>query len=129
MPITNPTPVSSLPTPPTASNPSSFDVLADGFIAALPAYREQINALATNVYNNAVAIASEIGASSVWISAQVYTVGQVRFSPLNNRNYRCIIQTTISDTTDPSLDSVKWAPVVPNIPGAYVYTAQTYGVL
>lgn len=42
-------PISDLPTPPSTSNPSTFAVLADDFIAALPNFVTQANALAAEL--------------------------------------------------------------------------------
>lgn len=122
-----PTPISMLPEAPSASDPASFDSSADSFIGALPTYRDETNALAANIYNNAVEIASTIGASSMW-SVGTYTIGTVKFSPLDNKNYRCISPTTGADVTDPSSDFAKWRVVVPNVPGNIVIIAQLYGV-
>lgn len=51
---TTPPLVDALPAAPSTSNPSTFNALADAFIAALALFRSQINAIATNIYNNAV---------------------------------------------------------------------------
>lgn len=128
MPIITPPTVTLLPPAPSSANPSSFDLLADNYTGALPTHREELVALAQNIYNNAVAIATEIGASSVWISGSTYTVNTVRFSPLDGRNYKCVVATNGSDVTDPSLHYAKWRLVVPNVPGNLIYTAQIYGV-
>jgi hypothetical protein len=53
MPTTPPT-IQALPTPPSRNNPSTFATLADAFLGALPTMRSEMNAAATNVYNNAV---------------------------------------------------------------------------
>lgn len=49
-----PTPITALPTPPTTSDPTNFDSRADSFLGALPTNQTQLNATATNVYNNSV---------------------------------------------------------------------------
>ena len=54
MAVIAPTPIAALPAAPTISNPASFDSLADSLIASLPTFRTETNALATNVYDNAV---------------------------------------------------------------------------
>ena len=128
MPIVAPPTVTTLPAAPSGSNPSSFDSLADGYIAALPTHRTELNAFASNIYNNAVAIATDIGTSSIWVSGSTYAIGVVRFSPLDNKNYRTIAATSGADVTDPSLHFAKWRPVVPNVPGNLIYAAQLYGV-
>lgn len=47
MPITSPPAVDALPAAPSTSSPSTFDALADAFIAALATFRAQLNTLAT----------------------------------------------------------------------------------
>lgn len=128
MAIIAPTPASALPEAPTAANPSSFDTLADGYVGALPTHLSQMNALAANVYSNAVEIASTIGASSIWVSASTYSTGVVKFSPQDGKNYICIVATNGGDVTDPSAHPAKWKPVVPNVPGNLIYAMQLYGV-
>lgn len=71
---TAPTPADALPTPPSTSSPSTFDALADAFLGAFVTMRSQFNALATNVYNNAVdcynnAIAAASSASTATTQA------------------------------------------------------------
>jgi hypothetical protein len=123
----------SLPTPPSTSDPSNFDARADAFFTALPGLQTSENALAANVYlnaqgvyantvevaNNTATVASNLAAivsyanAPLWVSAQVYTVGLVRMSPLDGRLYRCIVLTTVGDTTDPKNDLTKWTIVSP----------------
>jgi len=59
MPTTPPT-ISALPTPPSRDDPSTFAQRGDDFLGALPTFRTETNALATNLYNNA----SEAAASA-----------------------------------------------------------------
>lgn len=54
MPAVAPTPVDALPPFPSTSSPATFDDLADDHVEALPGFRTQVNALGTNVYENAV---------------------------------------------------------------------------
>lgn len=123
----------SLPTPPSTSDPSNFDVRADQFFTALPGLQTSENALAANVYLNAQGVYSntvEVASNTatvaanlaaivsyanapLWVSAQVYTVGLVRMSPSDGRLYRCIVLTTVGDTTDPKNDLTKWTIVSP----------------
>lgn len=51
---TSPTPITALPTPPSRTDPANFPARADAFVVALPTFGTQLNATATNVYNNAV---------------------------------------------------------------------------
>ena len=50
--------ISALPTAPSTSSPSTFDSLADPFVAALSTFRSQINTLATEL--NALAVAMDL---------------------------------------------------------------------
>ena len=49
-----PSAVTPLPTPPSTSDPSNFDARADSFLGGLPTNQTQMNALGSNVYDNAV---------------------------------------------------------------------------
>jgi hypothetical protein len=51
---TAPTPITALPTPPSRTDPANFPARADAFVAQMPTFGSQANAVATNVYNNAV---------------------------------------------------------------------------
>lgn len=122
-----------LPTPPSTSDPSNFDARGDAFFAALPALQTSENALAANVYTNAVgaynnalevagnaasvsanaALVAAYANAPVWVTATVYAVDTVRYSPIDRRLYRCIVTTTVGDTTDPKNDTTKWAILSP----------------
>lgn len=104
-------------------------------MAALPTFQSQTNAVATNVYNNAVeadtdavaAAASALAAansasaasasaqaaalaSSVdeWVSGQSYPAGDAVFSPITFLTYRRTASSPGSSTTDPSVDTTRW---------------------
>lgn len=49
-----PSAVTPLQTPPSTSDPINFDSMADSFLGGLPTNQTQMNALGTNVYDNAV---------------------------------------------------------------------------
>ena len=51
---TPPTPITSLPTPPSRSDPANFAARGDAFLGALPTFATEANAIATNTYNSAV---------------------------------------------------------------------------
>ncbi len=122
----------SLPTPPSTSDPSNFDVRADSFFTALPGLQTSENALAANVYLNAqgvysntvevasntssvaanTALAASYAGATVW-TVGTYTVDTIKYSPIDRRLYRCIVATTGADTTDPKNDTTKWAVVSP----------------
>ena len=65
---TAPTPITALPTPPSSSDPSSFDLRADNFLLALPTFRTEANALGTNAYNNALAAAASETTATTQVS-------------------------------------------------------------
>lgn len=114
----------SLPTPPLRSDgPTTFADRGDTFMAALPAFEVEMNALGASVTAsetiavasaNAAAASAEtaVGATGavVWVSGSAYSVGDVRWSPLNGLVYRCM--TATSNTTDPS-ESGYWTPLSP----------------
>jgi len=129
-------PISSLPTPPSRQEPSTFSDRGDAFLGALPTFQTQVNASgvyidskaaevdtdattsttqagiattqATNAANSATAAANSAGSAGgvQWVSGTAYAVGTVVFSPIDFQNYRAI-QTT-SGTTDPSVDTTNW---------------------
>jgi hypothetical protein len=51
---TSPTPITPLPTAPSRADPANFPARADAFLGALGTFGTQLNAAATNAYNNAV---------------------------------------------------------------------------
>lgn len=54
MAVTSPPSVTALPTPPSTASPSNFDSRADAFMNALPTFQTETDAVAANVYANAV---------------------------------------------------------------------------
>ena len=51
---TPPTPITSLPTPPSRSDPANFAARGDAFLGALPTFATEANAVAANAYSNAL---------------------------------------------------------------------------
>ena len=129
MSVTVPPTIAALPTPPQTSDPSTFDARADALVAALPTLVTETNAVADNVYDNAVDAASNATAAAssannaassaatavaaagatIWISGTTYAIGDVRYSPANQKIYRR--KTAGAGTTDPSADSTNWGIV------------------
>lgn len=68
MPVVSPPSVTALPTPPSTSSPSSFDTRADAFLAALPTFQTQTDALAANVFANATDAAANATTASTGAS-------------------------------------------------------------
>lgn len=111
--------ITSLPTPPTRSDPVNFNSRADAFLTALPTFATEantlqadVNAKQTDASNSAAAaLASELASAAsstatIWVSGTTYAVGNVRFSPVNYLSYRR--KTAGAGTTDPSADSTNW---------------------
>lgn len=110
------TTITALPTPPSRQDPTNFNDRADAFLAALPAFATEANAVAseTNTASaNAVAAnQAVIAATNItkWVSGTTYTNGAVVWSPINGLAYRRITASG-SGTTDPSADSTNYALV------------------
>lgn len=149
---TSPTPITALPTPPSRSDSANFATRGDAFLGALPTFRSETNAVATNAFNNAVeaeadavaaaasqtaaaasaSLASEMAAAaasaataSVWVSGTTYATGAVVWSPLNGRGYRRI--SGGAGTTDPSLDPTNWFSLAGG--GVEPYVIQAFGIV
>ena len=127
MPLINPTPISELPPSPSTADGDNFDAVADAFLGAVPALRDEINASTAATYGNAV-VASEAGlaaqqaanaaeqsvaaaaaaaGATKWISGTAYAEGVVTWSPANYLNYRR--KAAGAGAIDPSLDAANWA--------------------
>jgi hypothetical protein len=122
-----PVPSDTLPQAPSASQPTTFDALADAFVAAQAPFGTQLNALALNAYANAIsayaaalaantsaadanssAIAAAASSNAVkWVSGTTYADGFVVWSPLSRLTYRRI--GAGAGITDPSIDTPNWA--------------------
>jgi len=104
--------ITPLPTPPSTSDPSTFASKADALLSALPAFVTEANAQADDVNSGAAsALASKNAAeaasgASVWASGATYSIGDVRWSPVNLKSYRR--KTNGAGTTDPSSDATNW---------------------
>lgn len=116
-------PITALPTPPSRADSANFASRADAFLAALPTFATEANALAVDVNDDAVAAAASaasavaasaaaVAASGVvaWVSGTTYSVGFAVYSPANLLTYRRKIAG--AGTTDPSLDTTNWTLVV-----------------
>lgn len=111
--------ITALPTPPLRSDgPTTFADRGDAFVAALPVFVTEANALeenvnsaeasATNSASSAAGAATAAGAT-IWVSGTTYAIGNARFSPVDFQTYRR--KTAGAGTTDPSLDATNWARV------------------
>lgn len=127
-PTTVPAAGPALPDPPSSTDTATFDARADAFFDALPVFQTNENALAANVYTNAVgaynnalevstntlavaantALAALYAGATVWVSGASYVIGNKRYSPLNGRVYNR--RTNGAGTTDPSADPTNWSP-------------------
>jgi hypothetical protein len=135
MPTTPPS-ISALPAAPDPANRATFNTLAYPWSQALPTLSTQVSAVAanvkanadeaeadaiaadasrvaaavqaTNAANSAAAAAATVATTAIaWVSGTTYSVGDVRYSPINFASYRR--RTSGAGTTDPSLDATNWA--------------------
>jgi hypothetical protein len=125
--------ISALPTIPSRNqDPATFVANADAFLAALPTFRTEANALAVTVDANttlsttnantsttkaAEAAASAVAAISaanvaVWVSGTTYAQYICVISPANYLTYRRKVAG--AGTTDPSADGTNWVVVANN---------------
>lgn len=124
--------ITALPTPPTRSDPATFNTRADAFLTALPTFATEANALAGEMQVDAdAAAASEAAATAaaaqaalassvaLWVSGTTYTAGQCVWSPVDYQTYRR--KTGGAGTTDPSADGTNWM----QLPGARAWATKT----
>jgi hypothetical protein len=123
------TTITPLPTPPTTTDPTTFNSRANAFLGALPTFVTQANAVATETSASASAAASSAAAALASQNAAAasetaagasanatkwtniaYSVGDARYSPINFQTYRRKIAGTTN--TDPSNDPTNWASTV-----------------
>ncbi len=141
-------PVTALPTAPLVTDSKTvFNERAFALVGQLPTMVTEINALETNVNtkeasatasaaaaasaqtsasNSAAAAAASSGAA-IWVSGTTYAIGDARYSPANGAVYRR--KTAGAGTTDPSLDTTNWYPIITQPSGSVLYLQQNYGVL
>jgi len=135
-------PITSLPTPPSRSDPTNFATQADAFLGALPTFQAEANVLQTDVNSKqTLAAASQTAANtsavnaaasalaaansaavSIWVSGTTYAIGDARFSPANFLTYRR--KTAGAGTTDPSADSTNWQ-LITQVEVPYVISTAT----
>lgn len=102
-------PITPLPTPvPSRADPANFAERGDAFLAALPAFAAEANALATEVNENAAICesAAQTVNVSAWISGLSYADGANVYDPVTYLTYRRKVAG--SSTTRPALDSANW---------------------
>lgn len=130
--------IDALPVPvPSSTDPGSFSQRGDATFGAFPNLISQTNALASEqAANRDIVIASKVAteiaednaanyalaasvseanslassSAQLWVSGGSYNSGTVVYSPITGSTYRRI--STGSGTTDPSVDSANWYPVV-----------------
>lgn len=143
MAVVAPTPITALPTPPVLSDLDTFSSRTDAFINALPTFRSESNAVASNVYDNATeaaAKATEATAQAVvatsavastgatlWAVGTSYSPGNMVYSPLSHQTYRRVASTG-SGGVDPAKAAPSvWMPTNTIIPGPMIYLDSLYG--
>ena len=128
-------PMTPLPTPPGPTDSTSvFNTRAFAFLAALPIFQTEANAVEAAVDADAAAAAASAAASAswasasadsaavannsalaaaaaagaaAWVSGTTYTLGAVVWSPITRLVYRRTVAG--AGTTDPSADTTNWA--------------------
>ena len=102
-------PITPLPTPvPTRADPANFAVRADAFLAALPTFATEANALEANV-DAAEAVCLSVAQTvnvTAWISGAAYPVGANVYDTTNFLTYRR--KTAGAGATRPGLDGTNW---------------------
>ena len=91
-----------------ATDAAASAVLANVEVGNAAAQAVAAAASAVTAAINAAAAAAATGAS-IWVSGTTYSIGDVRYSPTNQRVYRR--KTAGAGTTDPSADSTNWGLV------------------
>lgn len=134
-------PLTAPPTAPSTSDPTTFATRADALVAWHATNVTELGALQTDVAAkqttasaaavtaaaDAVAAAASAAAAAtsagaaIWVSGTTYAIGDVRYSPVNQRIYRRT--TTGAGTTDPSADPTNWAVVDGGNPTWVIKTA------
>lgn len=94
--------ISALPTPPTRSDPTNFASRADAFLAALPTFQTEANALAVAMNLNAT---TDTSATSVTIGT-----GAKSFTVSAGKSFQAGMYLVIADTAAPSTNSM-WGQV------------------
>lgn len=133
-------PITALPTPPLpADTPGDFNTKAFALLNALPTFVTETNAVETAVDTDAATATTQAGIATtkaaeaaasataaanasnatVWVSGTTYSIGDVRFSPIDFQSYRR--KTSGAGATDPSLDSTNWVLLGTNLANALPY--------
>lgn len=113
------------PDAPSRSNPTTFRVRMDAFLAWMVTFVSELvtgvtwfNSTATQVAADAAtatgAALTALGGAgaSVWVSGGSYTAGDVVLSPADGMlPYRALL-THSGETTDPSADATNWGPAI-----------------
>lgn len=89
-----------------ATDAAASAVLANLEVGNAAAQAVAAAASAVTAAINAAAAAAATGAT-IWVSGTTYSIGDVRYSPTNQRVYRR--KTAGAGTTDPSADSTNWS--------------------
>ena len=94
--------ISALPTPPTRSDPTNFASRADAFLAALPTFADEANALAVAMNLNAT---TDTSSTSITIGT-----GAKSFTVSAGKSFQAGMYLVIADTAAPSTNSM-WGQV------------------
>lgn len=141
------------PAPQPTDDTSTFNTKAFALLAALATFVSETNTVAGEVntnattattgastattkaaeavvtlascISNALAAAASAGATA-WVSGTTYAVGDVRWSPVDNRVYRRKVAG--AGTTDPSADTTNWGLVATGAPQLIISTSTANAV-
>jgi len=111
--------ITSLPTPPQKSSPSTFAARADSFLAALPTFGNEINAAITEL-NKITSGLDQASPIAAWLVGTTYDFPDV-VAGSDGYSYRCIDTGVVGDNPVTSITG-KWVKLVsPSVPvGAVV---------
>jgi hypothetical protein len=118
--------ISSFPVAPVRSDSTTFRPRAEAWVAHMPTFTAEANALAVEVQGHADDVAADkllcdaavsdaeaaqaaaesASSATAWVSGTTYAIGNVRYSRIDFLSYR---RTTAGGgTTDPKLDAINW---------------------
>lgn len=135
--------ISSFPVAPVRSDSTTFRPRAEAWVAHMPTFTAEANALAVEVQGNADDVAADkllcdaavsdaeaaqaaaesASSATAWVSGTTYAIGNVVWSPATLFSYRR--KTAGAGTTDPSVDATNWLCL--NVTGPNIQSFLTSG--
>ena len=113
------TTITALPEAPSTNDPANFATEADAFIAALPTFVTQTNAVASEVNANAATAATSVGAAAVAVAAANFKgnwsaltgAAAVPYSVYHLSKYWQLLSNIADITTKVPGTAVEWAEI------------------